>query len=84
MLAECIQNSVTNVAGLTDRGIYQANFYVLKHTTMPAMLLETAFISNPNEEDLLIQPEFQQKMAQGIVDGLNNFFTLAANQGGGN
>lgn len=83
LLAQSIQNSVVNAGNLNDRGIFQANFYVLKHTLMPAMLIELGFISNPEEERLLDTPQFQQKLAQGIVNGLSNFFVQAAAPGSG-
>ncbi len=44
---------------------------------MPAALLETAFISNPSEESLLIDPAFQQKVALGIARGVLGYFGLA-------
>ncbi len=81
LLAQSIQDSYIQATGLQDRGIAQANFYVVKHTNMPASLIELAFISNPNEEKLLIDSQFQLKMAQGIFQGLDSFFTQAA--GGG-
>ncbi|HEY3426592.1 MAG TPA: N-acetylmuramoyl-L-alanine amidase, partial [Negativicutes bacterium] len=63
--------------------ISSARFYVLKRTEMPAVLAELAFISNPNEETMLNTPQFQQQMAQGIVQGLEAFFAQAARKGGG-
>lgn len=82
MLARAIQSSIAPAGGLQDRGIYAANFYVIKRTIMPAVLVETAFVSNPNEEKLLNDPVFQQKIAQGIVQGMDNFFAQAARMGG--
>ncbi|MBP2653606.1 MAG: amiC 1 [Firmicutes bacterium] len=84
LLAQSIQDSLVSADGLNDRGIYAANFYVLKHTLMPAVLIELGFLSNPNEEKQLNTPQFQQKLAQGIVNGLDSFFNSAAQQGGGN
>ncbi|HEY3426822.1 MAG TPA: N-acetylmuramoyl-L-alanine amidase [Negativicutes bacterium] len=83
LLAQNIQNSLVSVGGLLNRGISSANFYVIKHTNMPAILAELAFISNPQEEKLLNSVQFQQQMAQGLVQGLDSFFTQAAKQGGG-
>ncbi|MBU2702926.1 N-acetylmuramoyl-L-alanine amidase [Sporomusaceae bacterium BoRhaA] len=82
LLAQSIQDAYIQATGLSDRGIYQANFYVLKHTSMPASLIELAFISNPAEEKMLMDDAFQQKMAQGIVQGLDSFFTQVAAGGG--
>lgn len=81
LLAQSIQDAYIQVTGLQDRGICQANFYVLKHTVMPASLIELGFISSPDEEKMLMDSQFQQKMAQGIYQGLASFFTQAA--GGG-
>ncbi|MCX7779995.1 MAG: N-acetylmuramoyl-L-alanine amidase [Negativicutes bacterium] len=78
MLAQNLQASLQRASGLRDRGINSANFYVIKRTIMPAALLELGFITNPNEEKLLNTPEFQQRMAQAIVQGLDCFFTQAA------
>lgn len=53
-----------------DRGVKQAMYYVLHHTTMPSALIELGFISNPYEETLLKSPDFQQKAALGIYRGI--------------
>jgi N-acetylmuramoyl-L-alanine amidase len=82
LLADCIQSNLVSAAGLQDRGTYAAGFYVIKRTQMPAVLTELGFISNPDEEKLLSTPQFQQKMAQGIVQGLDSFFSQAARGGG--
>jgi N-acetylmuramoyl-L-alanine amidase len=48
---------------------------VLRTSDMPAMLVETAFISNPEEERRLKDPGFQRKVASAVLDGVNAFFT---------
>lgn len=78
MLARALQAGMLEAGGLQDRRANAANFYVIKRTRMPAALVELAFISNPQEEKLLSSPEFQQKMSQGIVRGLEQFFEQAA------
>ena len=55
--------------------IERANFAVLRSSDMPAMLVETAFISNPEEERRLRDPVFQRKVAGAVLDGINTFFT---------
>lgn len=75
LLAQSLQTSLLEADGLDDRGAMTADFYVLKKTVMPAALVETAFISNPNEEKLLNSPWFQAKMAQGLERGIDRFFT---------
>ncbi|HBS60622.1 MAG: N-acetylmuramoyl-L-alanine amidase [Bacillota bacterium] len=69
LLAEAVQGELANL-GLTDRGVKQANFYVLKYTEMPAILVELAFISNSAEERLLAAEEFRERAAREINNGL--------------
>ena len=83
LLAGNIQGAIAVASGLQNRGSNAANFYVVKRTIMPAVLTELGFISNPDEEKLMNTANFQQKMAQSIYLGLDNFFTQAAKLGGG-
>ncbi len=55
--------------------IERANFAVLRTSDMPAMLVETAFISNPDEERRLMDPAYQRQIAGAVLDGVNIFFT---------
>lgn len=81
LLAQNLQDSVIAANGLNDRSVQPADFYVLKRTMMPSSLIELAFLSNPDEEKLLNLPQFQQKLAEGIVNGLASFFIQAARLG---
>ncbi|MCU1087792.1 N-acetylmuramoyl-L-alanine amidase [Stenotrophomonas maltophilia] len=55
--------------------IERANFAVLRTSDMPAMLVETAFISNPDEERRLTDPAYQRKIAGAVLDGVHTFFS---------
>jgi N-acetylmuramoyl-L-alanine amidase len=56
--------------------IERANFAVLRTSDkMPAMLVETAFISNPDEEKRLTDPTFQRTLASAILDGVDDYFS---------
>jgi N-acetylmuramoyl-L-alanine amidase len=57
-----------------NRGVKRAPFYVLVGAVMPAVLIETAFISNRDEANLLGTQSFQQSLAWGIADGVDEFF----------
>ena len=57
-----------------NRGVKQAGFRVLVGALMPAVLVEIAFISSPNESKLLGAPSFQDKIAYGLARSINNFF----------
>ena len=82
LLAQCLQSAMARGGGLDNVGIRTANFFVVKNTWMPAALLEIGFISNPQEEQILSSPAFQQKMALAIVAGIDQFFGQAAKMRG--
>jgi N-acetylmuramoyl-L-alanine amidase len=71
--AQAIEKSVIAAAGTQDDGTRHENFYVVRHTTMPAVLIETAFATNPGDVALLRQPSFLQSVAQGIVNGVKAY-----------
>lgn len=70
VFAQTVQDAFIKEVGSYDRGIKSANYYVLKNTNMPAILIELGFISNPDEEKRLASPDYQQKYAQGLADGI--------------
>ncbi len=65
--AEYIQREMTARLGIESRGVKQASFVVLQGAKMPAVLIEAAFLSNPAEERLLVDPDFQRRVADGVV-----------------
>ncbi|MGH9317031.1 MAG: N-acetylmuramoyl-L-alanine amidase [Thermoanaerobaculia bacterium] len=73
-LAEAIQEELNALSGTQNRGIKQAPFRVLVGATMPAVLVETAFISNPEEEKTLALPTFQQNVADAVARAVGRFF----------
>jgi N-acetylmuramoyl-L-alanine amidase len=56
-----------------DDGILKANFYVIHHTKMPSILVETAFLSNPADAAYLREDGFRQKIALAIAEGVGNY-----------
>jgi len=82
VLAQSLQEAMVQAGGLVNIGVRPANFYVVKNASMPAALLEIGFISNPQEEQTLTSSTFQQKMAQAIVVGIDQFFGQAAKMRG--
>ena len=69
-LAGMICSSIDNSFTVKNRGIRSARFYVLKHTHMPSVLVETAYISNRYEEMKLRDPRFLDRMADAITEGI--------------
>ena len=78
-LAVAIQVQLNRLGGIRERGVKQAPFVVLKSAAMPAVLVETVFISNPREEAKLKDPAFLRKAAQAITQGIRHYF--AAGEG---
>lgn len=73
--ASIVNNSLVRQIERKDLGIFSANFAVLRLTRMPAILVETAFISNLAEEALLASNTFRQNCAIGIANGIAEFTT---------
>ena len=72
-LAALIQDNLEKHLPIPNRGVDQAGFYVLNKAYMPAVLVETAFISNANEAKLLKKDSFQDKIAQAITQAVGKF-----------
>ena len=75
-LADNIHNSVVSVAGANDRGVRGANYAVLRETVKPAVLLELGYMDSP-EYKKISDDKYQNKLVEGIVTGLRNFYKTA-------
>lgn len=74
-LAQTVQDEVVQATGAMDWGLLAERFVVLKATYMPAILVETGFMSCHEELMRLIDPEYQEKLAQGIARGIEAYLT---------
>jgi len=72
-LAQSIQESAIRRTGLKNRGVKQANFYVLRNTGMPAALVEVGFVTGYEDAARLRDPQFRQLMAEAIAEGILNY-----------
>jgi N-acetylmuramoyl-L-alanine amidase len=72
-LATRIQEELASVTGSEGRGIKQAPFRVLVGAAMPAVLVEVAFLSNPDEEKLLASDAYQWRIAAALMRGIARF-----------
>lgn len=73
-VAKSIQGSIREHVGNTDReALAIKQVYLLKKATVPAVLVETGFLSNPEELKLLTSKEYQEKMAEAIADGIEEY-----------
>jgi N-acetylmuramoyl-L-alanine amidase len=80
-LARVMQSEVTQALGEPDRGIHTADFYVLVNTPMPAVLVETAFITNPSEEAMLRDAAVQQRIADAIARAIAKYLAAERQPG---
>lgn len=77
-LADMIHKEVLAQTGAVDRGIIKRpKLVVLRETKMPAVLVEVGFITNSAEEKLILNSEYQVKIVEGIIRGIERYFEEA-------
>lgn len=69
-LAQTVHSSLMSVIRSRDRGLFKSRFYVINHTTTPAILVEMGFMSNDNERCELISEKRKQQTAEAIANGI--------------
>ncbi|MFS0871225.1 N-acetylmuramoyl-L-alanine amidase [Paenibacillus xylanilyticus] len=75
-LADTLHKYVLPVTGLKDRGVKMVSLHVTRETTMPAVLLELGFMSNPTDEATMLTEDYQDQCAQAIADGIAEYLGL--------
>lgn len=73
-LGKAVLNEIGGINRLHKANVEQAGFAVLKAPDIPSILIETAFISNPEEERRLNDDAYQDKMAEAIIAGVRKYF----------
>ena len=73
-LGKAVLNEIGGINRLHKENVEQAGFAVLKAPDIPSILIETAFISNPEEERRLNDDAYQNKMADAIIGGIRKYF----------
>ena len=73
-LAKHIHASMLNNINSKDRGLFKSKFYVINHTTAPAILVEIGFISNQNERAQLVTESRKNATAKAIIEGIDGYF----------
>jgi N-acetylmuramoyl-L-alanine amidase len=69
-LAQTVQDSIVESIGMQDRGIHTARFYVLRKTSMPSILVETAFVTGDSDAKNLADAGWRSRMATAIANGV--------------
>ncbi len=72
-LAQALDRRIASEGAIADDGTVKDKLYVVHHANMPAALVETAFISNPDDRALLQSPQWRQKIALAIADGIADY-----------
>jgi N-acetylmuramoyl-L-alanine amidase len=75
-LARMIHDNTIIITGMANRGVKRADFAILRETNMDALLIECGFMTNNEDLALLKSDEYRRKCAQGIVNGLVQFYGL--------
>ena len=75
-LAESIQKNLNDAIKKENNRVAKTidNIYIIKHVEIPTTIVECGFLSNPEEEKLLLQDEYQDKLAWGIYNGIIDYF----------
>ncbi len=72
-LARTVRSGILNSVSVKDRGVRKARFYVLRKTSMPAILVETGYVTGREDAPKLASPQYREKMAQGIANGILSY-----------
>lgn len=72
-LANIIQNTIISYVDVRNRGVREGNLQVLNQSTMPAVLIECGFLTNPEEEKKLLSDSYQNQLADGIAQGILSY-----------
>lgn len=73
LFGDLVNAEFTDTDGRESEGVKEQGVLVLAHSAMPAVLIETGFINNPEEEDYLNSPEGQDEIVRSIVTAINNY-----------
>ncbi|MDD4178496.1 MAG: N-acetylmuramoyl-L-alanine amidase [Candidatus Margulisbacteria bacterium] len=72
--AESMHEAIVRGLRRRDRGLHRVRFYTVKYTDMPSVLLEPAYLSNSDENNLANSASFREEVAESIVKGVKNYF----------
>ena len=80
LLAYQVQKSLVTRLGLEDRGVRRARYAVLREAEMPAILIESGFLSNRAESQKIFDPAYRRQLARAIVDGIQDYKQLVSRE----
>jgi N-acetylmuramoyl-L-alanine amidase len=74
--AETVYSNVVRSTGFKDRGVKNKDLFVVRYTDMPSVLLEIGYLTNPQEEQIMFNDEFQSSIAESICEGVNEYLEI--------
>jgi N-acetylmuramoyl-L-alanine amidase len=75
-LAELIQHELIKIPGMNHRIAKPGDFYIIKNTSMPAVIVEVGYLSSVKEQKKLQQSWYQEQLARAIAKGIANYFVI--------
>jgi N-acetylmuramoyl-L-alanine amidase len=72
-LARVMHSTILQSVNMRDRGVRRARFYVLRRTSMPAILIETGYVTGQEDAANFNNPTFRRQLAEAIVRGILNY-----------
>ncbi len=79
-LGKQIMQAMERSGSLKSRAVKVGNFAVIRETTMPAVLVETGFLSNPKERGCLLDGRYRMRLAKGIAEGIHAYLGMRGNK----
>jgi len=76
--AKTMQKCLCQTIKLRNRGVRKVTYYTVHHTKMPAVLVESAYLTNPREEKLVLDPKFQSNVALGLYKGIKEYVRISS------
>lgn len=72
-LAKSVHDNLLYNSGAKDRGVKKGNYKVLRDSNVPSILIETGFLTNDNEENKLLDSQYQEILAKSIANGIREY-----------
>ncbi|MGB8451614.1 MAG: N-acetylmuramoyl-L-alanine amidase [Anaerocolumna sp.] len=74
--AETMHKNVVSATGFNDRGVKKGDLFVVRDTDMPSVLLEIGYLTNPQEEQTMLNEEFQDSVTEAIGNGVKEYLEI--------